>query len=250
MNIKLYLYLFVTFGLLLTGCSFKDPQYSIVNENNKDGIINQDGYVVVKPQYKQILNFDTLDTMALNKYFILFNSFEDNSEPYAIIQDTNGKYGVMNQHGKLLLKPIYDSVTYFFDGFMRVEIGGNFGLVDQNFKVILKPIYTSISPFTDNIAIVEHKGHFGCINKDMELKISPKYDAIYFQQEDFLRIRLNGKWGYLDNECNILSKPIYDYVYNFSNNIAKVILNNKVGYINSEGKMLSKQIFETKSLSF
>ena len=237
--------------LFLAGCSQKNTLYSIVQEDHKDGVIDQSGYIVVKPQYKQILNFDGSDHFLTHPHLLNLHWIHDkSSEAYAIVQNVDGKFGVINQKGKLLLKPIYESITYFFDGFMKIEVGGNYGLVNRDFKIVLKPIYTSISEFTGNIAIVEQKSSFGCINKDMELKIKPTYDKIYFQKEDFLRTTLNGKWGYLDNQCNVLSKPIFDYAYDFSNKIAKVILDNKVGYINDNGKIITKQIFTKKSLSF
>jgi len=245
-----FIYLFIAIQLFITGCSTNNMHYSMITEHNKVGVINQDGYIIIKPTYKQILTFDSSEDSVGTEKLSQLNWIGKNTNLYAIVQSTNNKYGVINQSGKLLLKPVYDSLTYFFDGFMKIEVGGNFGLVDKNFKIILKPIYTSISEFTGDIAIVEHKGHFGCINKKMDLKIKPTYQTIYFQQEDFLRTRLNGKWGYLDNKCNVLSKAIYDYGYDFSNGFAKVLLDNKIGYLKGDGTLLQKNIFSDESSSF
>ncbi len=242
---------FISFILLLNGCSQSTIKYAVIQEGTKDGVIHESGYVTVKPIYNHIFEFDgqnaTFDHPHLLNLHWIHNK---KSEAYAIVQNTNGKFGIINQQGKLLLKPIYDTVTYFFNGFLRIEVGGKFGLVDTDFRIVLKPTYDHISEFVGDIAILRHKEKFGCINRDMELKIKPTYDRIYFQQESFLRTKIEEKWGYLDNQCNVLSKPIYDYGYDFSNGFAKVILDEKIGYLNTKGRLISKPIFTKESAAF
>jgi len=247
---KLYIVLML-FVVLITGCNQKQKQFTIVQENDKKGVINESGYIVVKPIYKQVFRFDGSDNFITHPNFVNLHWLHNEADyAYSIVENINNKFGIIDQKGNLLLKPIYDSITYFFDGFMRVQIGDKYGLVDEEFNIVLKPIYNKIDEFTDDIAIVQNNGKYGCIDKNMRIKIKPTYDKIYFQQEEFLRTRLNNKWGYLDNKCNVLSKPIFDYAYDFSNKIAKVIIHERVGYINSDGKLLSKPIFKDDSLSF
>ena len=214
---KLFSYIFCFIILILfTGCNQKQNQFTIVQEANKNGVVNQSGYVVVKPIYKQVLRFDGTDNFVTHPNFLNLHWLHNKSNyAYAIVQGVNNQYGVINQKGELLLKPIYDSITYFFD-----------------------------------IAIVKSNGKYGCINRDMEIKVKPTYNKIYLQQEEFLRTTLDNKWGYLDNQCNTLAKPIFDYAYDFSNGIAKIVLYNKVGYLNNKGKLLSKPIFKDDSSSF
>jgi len=242
---------FILLMLFFTACSQTNHKYAIIQEGDKNGVIDETGYVTVKPIYEQIFNFDGMSGYIEHPNFINLHWIHDtSSKEYAFVQNIDGKFGIINTKGKLLLKPIYDSITYFFNGFIRIEEGGNFGLVDRKFNVVLKPTYNNIQEFVGGIAILHHKNKYGCINDKMELKIKPTYDRIYFQQEDFLRTTLNGKWGYLDNKCNVLSKAIYDYGYDFSNGFAKVILKDKIGYLNPDGKLITKQIFTKESASF
>ena len=238
-------------AIFLVGCNQPETRYAIIEESDKDGVIHESGYVIVKPIYKQIFDFDGNYEFFNHPHFINLHWIHNQAnQAHAIVQNIDGKFGIINQQGKLLLKPIYDSITYFFDGFARIQIGDRYGLIDTNFKIILKPTYDYISEFTGDIAILHHKEKYGCINKDMELKIKPTYERIYFQQEDFLRTSLDNKWGYLDNQCNVLSKPIFDYAYDFSNGIAKVVLDEKVGYLNSKGDLITKPIFTKESSPF
>ncbi len=236
--------------LLMVGCS-QSTKYAVVQEGTKDGVINETGYVVVKPIYEHVFEFDGQEAIFDHPNLVNLHWIHNkSSEAYAVVQSKDGKFGVVNQKGTLLLKPIYESITHFFNGFMRIEAGGKFGLVNSDFKIVLKPTYDYVGEFAGDIAIVHHDKKYGCINRDIELKIKPIYDRIYFQQEEFLRTTLKEKWGYLDNQCNVLAKPIYDYGYDFSNGFAKVILSGKVGYLNSDGKLISKQVFTKESASF
>ena len=245
-----FVYTIITI-ILFTGCIQKQTQFTVIKEANKKGVINQSGYVIVKPIYKEIFNFDGNDDFMNHPHYLNLHwiNYESN-KAYAIVQNVNNKYGVINQEGKLLLKPIYDSITYFFEGFMRIQIGKKYGLVNENFEVVLKPTYDEIHEFVEKIALVKNDNKWGCINKDIKVKIKPTYDKIYLQQEDFLRTTLNNKWGYLDNKCNIVSNPTYDYAYNFSNGIAKIVIKNNIGYIDQNGDLLSKTIFKENSSSF
>ncbi len=238
-------------GILFSACSYSQTKYTVIQEGTKDGVLHESGYITVKPIYNHIFNFAGYDEFFNHPHLInLHWIHNDESNAYAVVQNIDGNYGVINPKGKLLLKPVYDSITYFFNGFMRIEVGNKFGLVDKNFKIVLKPTYDYIEEFVGNIAILQHKNKYGCINRDMELKIKPTYDRIYFQQEDFLRTTLNSKWGYLDNNCNVLSKAIYDYGYDFSNGYAKILLDDKIGYLKEDGTLLQKQVLTDESSSF
>jgi len=237
--------------LVLTGCNNPNIKHTIIQEATKDGVINESGYVIVKPIYKHIFNFDGANGTFEHPHLLNLHWIHNQaSQAYAIVQNTDDKYGIINKEGKLLLKPVYDSITYFFDGFSRIEVGGKFGLINKDFEIVLKPTYDYIQEFIGDIAILHHNNKYGCINKKIELKVKPTYDKIYFQQENFLRTKVDKKWGYLDNQCNVLSKPIYDYAYDFSNGFGKVVLDEKVGYLGSDGMLITKPIFTKESGSF
>ena len=244
--------LFSLFFLLITsGCSNYQTHYAVVQEGDKDGLLHESGYIVIKPIYNHITNFTGDEAVYEHMHPINLHWIHNRgSKAYAIVVNSNEKYGAVDINGKLLLKPIYDSITYFFNGYARVEVGGKFGLINENFEVVLKPTYDYIQEFVGDIAILESNNKYGCINKNMELKIKPSYDRIYFQQEKFLRTQIEGKWGYLDHQCNILAKPIFDYAYDFSNGYAKVLLDDKIGYLSPNGELITKPIFTKESASF
>lgn len=231
---------------LLTGCSTKEnSQYKVINSASKDGLLKDDGNVVVKPIYDRIDKFNDENKRYTHPNFVnLHWLHNDNGNEFAIVK-YNNKFGVINKESKLLIKPIYDNISSFFNGFARITENGKVGLINEKFEIVLKPIYESVEEFYNDVAYVKStSGLFGCIDKNMNLKIKPIFDRIYLEQNGFARILKDSKWGFIDNKCNIVAKPIYDYVNNFSNEIAKIEYNGKTGYLNTDGKLLVKPIFE------
>ncbi len=241
-----------TFGLLsimfFNGCSSKlshENLDTVVTVNNKDGLLKDNSEVTIKPIYKKINRFDGNFGRYFHPNYINIHWIENNgNNTYAIVENTDGKYGIINKDGELQLKAIYDSIGRFHNGFAKLEVNKKFGLINEDFEVVVKPIYDEVQEFIYDTIIVKKFGKFGCINKNLELKITPSMDMIYIQHENFKRVELDNKWGFVDNNCNFVTKPIYDYAYDFSNGFAKVKSGNNWGFIDTNGKFLTKPIFE------
>ena len=243
--------LLISFSLLITACNQPDMKLAIVQEDDKSGVINGEGKVVVKAMHTHIESFYGTGKNYNHQNFVNLHWIHTkDSQPYATVENTAGKFGIIDQNGRYLLKPIYDSIHPFFNGFARVSIAGKFGLINKKFEVVLKPSLDYIQDFVGDIAIVHNNNKYGCINTQIKYKVKPSYSRIYFQQENFLRTFIDGKWGYLDNQCNVLAKPVYSYGYDFVNGYAKVILNGNVGYLNSKGELITKNDFTKQSDSF
>ena len=231
--------------ILLSGCSTKLSNDTIVKVNGKDGLLNDNSEVSVKPIYKSISRFEGDDFKYQHPHYINIHWIENEWEnTYAVVENIDGKFGIINKEGELQLKPIYDSIGRFYNGFAKIEVNKKFGLVDENFDVVVKPIYDEALEFVYDTIIVKKFGKYGCINKNLELKIKPTLDMIYIQHEGYKRVENNNKWGFVDRNCEFLVKPTYDYVNNFSNGFSKVKLENKWGFINRDGEFLIKPILE------
>jgi hypothetical protein len=230
--------------VLLAGCSTKLQNEAVIHINGKDGLLNEDSQVTIKPIYKSISRFEGDDFTYQHPNYLNIHWIENESEnSYAIVENIDGKFGIINKDGKLELKIIYDSIGRFYNGFAKIEVNNKFGLVNENFEVVVKPIYDEALEFVYNTIIVKKYGKYGCLNKDLELKIVPSLDMIYLQHEGFKRVEQNNKWGFLDTNCNFLVKPNFDYVNDFTNGFAKVKTNNQWGFLDTEGEFLVKPIF-------
>jgi len=235
------------FLVLLAGCtSVKQNSYTVVTQQLQEGVLLDNGYVIVKPQYDRIYNFNDENEKYKHPHMLNLHWLHDGGgNEFAVIK-RNNKYGVINKDATMLLKPIYDNISSFFNGFARIEQNGKVGLVNDKFEIVLKPKYESVEEFYNDVSYIKStSGLVGCIDKNMKLKIKPQFDRIYLPVNNYAKVRKNKKWGFVDKDCNIVVQPIYEYVYNFSNNISKVIHNGKISYLNLQGKQISKVLFDT-----
>jgi len=231
--------------VFFTGCSTKVENETVVKINNKEGLLDDNSEILIKPTYKSIYTLKGSSFKYMHSNYANFHWIEDEDENvYAIVQSQNEKYGVVNREGDLLLKPIYDEIGSFYNGFASIKENKKYGLINQKFEVVVKPTYDESLKFIYGAIIVKKYGKYGCIDQNLELKIAPVFDMIYLQRENFKRMELNNKWGFLDNQCNIVAKPIYDYAYDFSHGFSKVKKNNRWGFIDTNGDFLIKPVFE------
>ena len=101
------------------------------------------------------------------------------------------------------------------------------GLITQSGKVILKPIYDTIIPlFDDKYYKVKYRGKFGIADRDGNMLLKPKYDEIKRYRNNFLKIKNNGKFGLLDSNFKLILKVIYSDIIILDNSNIIVGINN------------------------
>lgn len=235
---------------LITGCSQREHTTSITVKE-KDGLINDDGDVLIKPVYKKVFH---LDNPTANDYshphYINLHWIHLNGSKFAIVKNIDNKYGIIDKDGELKLKVMFDSVGNFFNGFAKVEVNGKFGLINEDFDIVVKPIYDGIRDVIDGSIIVKNyskndKTQYGCINSsNLDLVLPLDYEMIYISSEDRMRTIKEGKWGFIDTKCDVIAENIYEYADDFSNGAARVKKDNLWTYIDSDGDELERRTFE------
>lgn len=235
--------------VFISGCSSKEHTTAITVQE-KDGLINNKGEVLVKPIYKKVFH---LDNLTSNDYahpnYVNFHWIHISDEKFAIVKNIDNKYGIIDREGNLKLKVIFDSIGNFFNGFAKIEVNQKFGLINEDFEIVLKPIYDGVRDVIDNSVIVRNfnknkRVQYGCLNaNNMNMILPLDYDMIYLSSEDRMRTNKDGLWGFIDTKCNIISENKYQYADDFSNKIARVQKDNLWTHIDLNGKELNKKTF-------
>ena len=109
-----------------------------------------------------------------------------------LIWDERGKFGYIDETGRVVIKPQFDDAYPFTEGLAAVEIGKKSGFIDTSGKVVVPFQYHATFPFSDGLAAVmktEGTGnnrHFPCgyVNHAGELVIKPqtKFSCTAFQE--------------------------------------------------------------------
>ena len=119
--------------------SCNSDTYLDLRKNKLEGIVKKDGTVAVEFEWHDMQLWKLSEDMC----------------PVAI----NGKWGFVNvKTGKTQVKPAYDEVKFFKDGFAPVCIDGKWGMVDKNGNMIIKPKYLLDFHFERDFAIAFEGG--------------------------------------------------------------------------------------------
>ncbi len=151
--------------------------YFVVTVNEKSGVIDKEGKIIINPEYDSIqipnpekpifvclydYNSETREYSSkilndkgeaiLNKFdnvqaILNNNTSISNSYQTTILKyKKDGKYGLIKTNGKKVTSAIYDNIETleYKDGILRVKIDEKYGLIDLNGKEIVKPEYNSI----------------------------------------------------------------------------------------------------------
>ena len=162
---------------------------SILQKNGYYGWINQYGKLVKTPQYTylKLITYDLLSACAPNggcgilvknngKEFLplVFDGVIDShiNDVYFSISNKNGKYGVINVSGNLVIDCILPTVDRITNDVIYTKNGKLEGLASINSgKIILEPVYQNI---------------------------------VELAQQGYFKMKSNRKWGVVDYDGNII----------------------------------------------
>lgn len=185
-------------------------------QNNKWGVIDSTGTVVIDPSYEEMItipnskkdvflcifdiNYDTgeYSTKALNskneEIFTQYDQIEaiqvvDNNNQVSYISNVlkvqkDGKYGLINLEGKELQPCQYDEVSSLqgIQDIIKVQKDGKYGLVNAEGKEIVSIQYADIQGLdkdnTSNFIVMNDAGKYGIVNNNNENVVPTNYEQI------------------------------------------------------------------------
>lgn len=193
-----------------------------VKKNNKYGVIDTKGKIVVEPKYDFISYFQ-------EGYAFVFNGTLLNWG-YPDI----GKYGFIDTNGNMICDMVWDRAESFHEGLASVNKNGKAGCIDTTGKTVIKPQYDYVGPFWNGCAVVFNgtldpsgepdAGQYGFVDKTGKIISSIHWEDAYQFQEGFAAVKEDGKWGFIDQKGNITVEPKYDYIYPFTEGRARAFI--------------------------
>ena len=116
----------------------------------------------------------------------------------------NGKYGVLDKNGHVLIKPKYTGIdSRFYEGMLTTWGEGGVGYINEKGEEVVPCIYQSSQKFSNGLAGVRRKGEkWGFINKQGKEVIPPTYDEIWepFSEKGIAKVELNKEKFYIDTK--------------------------------------------------
>ena len=249
--------------------------YYTAFDNDKWGVINSLGETVITPSYDEmiiipnsekpvfVITYDvnytdnTYKTKAINdKNEQLFAGYEQVEviqnydkqnniwyEKSCLRVKKNGKYGLIDLSGKVLLDCNYDSIEPIegVNNSLITVKDGKEGLVSTTGSVIIENEYAKITSLTeqyeDGYIVKNEDGKFGVIGTNKKILLPLEYDDIkHVYSENTYVVKENGSWKILNTENETSSNMEYDDVESINSTYMVVKKSDKYGIALTTGE--------------
>lgn len=223
--------------------------YYTAYSNNKFGVINNEGSIVIEPTYDEMIvipnkekpificTYDVNDsdgsykTKVINeKNELIYIDYEkveaiDNFDSKQNIWYENnvlrvfkdGKYGLINFEGEMLLPCEYDEINSLktVRGELLVKKDNKLGLVNEKGQIIIpieyKDILTMKEAYNSEYIIVNNENKYGVISTSGKIVIEPKYELVkYLNSSKLYAVKENGILKLINSEGQIVLESGYE----------------------------------------
>lgn len=250
-------------------------QYFAVYTNEKWGVINSKGDIIIKPEYEEaiiipdstkdvflctydvnyiegsykskvidakskeiITGYDTIQ--ALENYDTNNNLWYEND---VLLVSKAGKYGLVDFKGKELLKCEYDAIQALkgVKNSILIQKDKKYGLVDHIGAVIIEPEYKEIKPISDEYAngyiVTGQDNKMGVISRDKTIAVEVKYQDVQaiYGNGNYV-VKENNTWQIVNSEGTTYLKGKFDSVKSINGENVVILSNKKYGVITLSGE--------------
>lgn len=192
------------------GIDYMTDGFARIKKGDKYGMQNAQGHVVLDIQYDYL----RYDTTELPKPLVLLHK--------------NGRYGIADTTGNVILQPVYDNDFTLFDNrFLKTRKDGKQLLFDIKGKKILPNTYDEIEAWypdgTDTGLLLKltNKKLLGFYNPGTGKLTEPQFSYLYNffdDNPDWIKAGQNKKEGIVDRNGHVIVSFIYDNVQTLPDN--------------------------------
>ena len=220
-------------------------RFKIYGENNLEGLINMKGEIVLPLDYQYIWSLRISASPVPDRLFV----------------EKDGKLGMLNADLTELLPPVYDQIDYYdmIGTDFKVIKAGKYGAIDQNGKVLVEPQFDEIRPIHDSMYIglvyhdsatlqkLELRDHWNwgykvkdCIVLDKDFRIVTElkdYEYIYYWGISQFIVKKDGEFGVLNNKGEVVIPLEYEQISGLNGYYASG-KKDRYGLIDTDGKVV------------
>ncbi|CAN5917321.1 hypothetical protein BH11BAC7_BH11BAC7_14980 [soil metagenome] len=200
---------------------------AIVSVNNRYGLIDRTGKFIVPNEY---------------------DFFYDLGNGYYQTKGEDGKAGVVDSVGHVILEPVYDEVFHLQTPYFTVEKDGLNGCYDLKGKEIYPPLSSRGVYFYNGRCMVIKENKYGIIDSTGKEIIPTKYDSIGMFFKGRASVLVGNKFGAVDSTGKEIIAPKYQELRPFLNGFAVYKEKGKFGYLSNAGKVLTEAKFDEASV--
>ncbi len=173
-------------------------------------------------------------------------AFPEGRAPWTRSAALGGRWGLVDDIGRVLIEPRYDGAHSFEDGRAWANLGGAmhathgwdtyscrgglWALVDRDGRERVSPTFTSVGAFTGGVAWAR-LGQWGLVDLDGAWLISPRFDDTPWRSrtspafvDGVEPVAIGTRWGLIDRTGEWRVPPRFDHVYDLREGVARVAM--------------------------
>ncbi|MEL6553753.1 MAG: WG repeat-containing protein [Cyanobacteria bacterium J06621_11] len=157
-------------------------------------------------------------------------------------------YGFIDKQGNVVLEVSdeFDRVDPFYEDLAVVRRQGKFGLIDKTGAVVLAPEFDDVRETTEGLTAVLKEGQWGYVNRMGEWVIPAQYDVAQPFSEGFAGVKQGDQWLYIDVQGNPVIEHDFSVVMDanmpavepFSEGFAVVRMGDRAGVMDTSGQFV------------
>lgn len=210
---------------------------SVIKNDEKYRVITNNGIISAEFESIYILNSDGISKPEIMETWKFARYDYDVSY---FLPSLNGKLGLMNLDGKMLLKPDYSKIELFGNIISLTSDTGKkiyFPLKRSSYPEFFKEIKTA----NDKVICTKSNMLSGIINQDGNIIIPFEYEYIEkLIGIDFYYVTKNKKVGIINFKGKVIVPIEYDNIKEFSNKGFKFSLNGTDSFWNLQGEIIEQ----------
>lgn len=225
-----------------------NAQFIKIKKAGKYGLINTKGETVLPTIYSDIQVGSSLTTFVvvkdrITKIIQLHKStysidrkisfVEGFYNDFAVMKYSNGRYGSIDNYGKIRIAPQYEYIRPFENEVAVVKLNGKWGIVDKNESFVSQPYYDSISIFRNKICIVSEKGTHYLMDASGKILTPDGYTSIRLTDGGNYLLTKNNFKGIANASGKEIISPRYQKIIELSPSLFHVTENNLHGVIDA-----------------
>ncbi|MFB3169432.1 WG repeat-containing protein [Neobacillus sp. 179-C4.2 HS] len=180
-----------------------------------------------------------------------FESASDFEHGKALVKIKEGSYSLIDLTGKVLHSYSFPFVDDYGEGMLafRKSNDGKWGYMDESGKVLIEPQFIGTQPFVEHRAIVNvENNHYGLIDRQGKYIIKPQYSSLLNlgenryalgKAQDPERPYLFQKYAIADADGHIYTGFIYNGVSEYKDGVASAYNDEMTFFIDKRGQRLN-----------
>jgi len=224
--------------IILFACSTQNDILTFAGDVRNSGYIDTKGKWVIEPTTKFHSKYQFSEGCA----GVCIKKTKTKKQRRLI---SKYSWGYINHRGRFIIRPKFEDVLPFSEGYAAVKKGNKWGYINRNGKLMIDHKFDAAFHFDRGYASVKADSLWGYIDKKGIFIINPiSESSIFFENDSSLSVyERKGKVGFIDINGKIRIEPKYVYSSGFSDGLAEVSNSRQSVFINLKGDTIINDSF-------